>query len=219
MKNTLWCQRSMRMDRLVRDDRKTTVTQITTRYNQGIRIPSLNAQQRRTLKADGLQQQKEDYTVLGYCGGYFLGHTLGPLVPIDHRFNTTAYLSVVADHVHSLYDYSVPSSNGSFQQYIAPCHKSSQDWFLEHDNEFTLLKWPPVTRSKSNRGTFGMWWNGRFSSWMCSRQICSNCVTLSCHMDQYLWGMFPTPCWIYATKNWGSSEGKTGSNPILVRCT
>ncbi len=29
-----WCQR--RMDRLVRDDRKATVTQITTRYNQGM---------------------------------------------------------------------------------------------------------------------------------------------------------------------------------------
>ncbi len=28
--------------------------------------------------------------------------------------------------------------------------------------------------------TFGMWWNGRFASWMCSRQICSNCVMLSC---------------------------------------
>ncbi len=25
-----------------------------------------------------------------------------------------------------------------------------------------------------------MWWNGRFTSWMCSRQICSNCVMLSC---------------------------------------
>ncbi len=25
-----------------------------------------------------------------------------------------------------------------------------------------------------------MWWNGRFASWMCSRQICSNCVMLSC---------------------------------------
>ncbi|KAF7652374.1 hypothetical protein LDENG_00097700 [Lucifuga dentata] len=28
--------------------------------------------------------------------------------------------------------------------------------------------------------TFGMWWNGRFVSWMCSRQICSNCVMPSC---------------------------------------
>ncbi len=27
----------------------------------------------------------------------------------------------------------------------APCHKAQiiSDWFLEHDNEFTLLKWPP----------------------------------------------------------------------------
>ncbi len=25
-----------------------------------------------------------------------------------------------------------------------------------------------------------MWWNGRFTSWMCSRQICSNCMMLSC---------------------------------------
>ncbi len=24
-----------------------------------------------------------------------------------------------------------------------------------------------------------MWWNGRFASWMCSWQICSNCVILS----------------------------------------
>ncbi len=33
-----------RMSRLVRDDRKATVTQITTRYNQGIQNTSLNAQ-------------------------------------------------------------------------------------------------------------------------------------------------------------------------------
>ncbi len=25
-----------------------------------------------------------------------------------------------------------------------------------------------------------MWWNERFTSWMCSRQICRNCVMLSC---------------------------------------
>ncbi len=37
-----WCQR--RMSRLVRDDRKATVTQITTHYNQVCRIPSLNTQ-------------------------------------------------------------------------------------------------------------------------------------------------------------------------------
>ncbi len=32
--------------------------------------------------------------------GIFSWHTLGPLVPIKHRLNATAYLSNVVDHVH-----------------------------------------------------------------------------------------------------------------------
>ncbi len=38
-----------------------------------------------------------------------------------------------------------PSSDGYFQQDNAPFHKVKilSDWFLEHENEFTLLKWPP----------------------------------------------------------------------------
>ncbi len=38
-----------------------------------------------------------------------------------------------------------PSSDGYFQQDNAPCHKAQiiSDWFLEHDNEFTLFKCPP----------------------------------------------------------------------------
>ncbi len=45
----------------------------------------------------------------------------------------------------SLYDYSVPIFYGYFQQDNTACHKAQiiSDWFLEHDNEFTLLKWPP----------------------------------------------------------------------------
>ncbi len=39
-----------RMDRLVRDDRKTTVTQITTRYNQGMQNTISERTTRRTLK-------------------------------------------------------------------------------------------------------------------------------------------------------------------------
>ncbi len=31
--------------------------------------------------------------------GIFSWHTLGLLVPIEHRLNTTAYLSIVVDHV------------------------------------------------------------------------------------------------------------------------
>ncbi len=38
-----------------------------------------------------------------------------------------------------------PSSDSYFLQDNAPCHKAQiiSDWFLDHDNEFTLLIWPP----------------------------------------------------------------------------
>jgi len=32
--------------------------------------------------------------------GMFFWHTLGPLVPIGHRLNVPAYLSIVSNHVH-----------------------------------------------------------------------------------------------------------------------
>ncbi len=73
--------------------------------------------------------------------GIFSWHTLGPLVPIEHRLNATAYLSIAAGHVHPFMTAVYPSSDGYFQQDNAPCHKTQI--ILEHDNEFTLLKWPP----------------------------------------------------------------------------
>ena len=48
--------------------------------------------------------------------GIFSWHTLGPLVPIGHHLNATAYLSIVADHVHPFMTTVSPSSDGSFQQ-------------------------------------------------------------------------------------------------------
>ncbi len=114
--------------------------------------------------------------------GIFSWHTLGPLVPTEHRLNATAYLSIVADHVHLFMTTVYPSSDGYLQQDNAPCHKlrSSQTGFLNmkicslysnglHSNQISI-----------QYSTFGMWWNGRFPLWMCSRQICSNCVMLSC---------------------------------------
>ncbi len=89
--------------------------------------------------------------------GIFPWHTLGPLVPIEHCLNATAYLSIVADYVHPFMTTVYRSSYGYFQQDNAPCHKAQiiSDWFLEHHNELTLLKWPPVTRSQSNRAPLG----------------------------------------------------------------
>ncbi len=65
--------------------------------------------------------------------GIFSWHTLGPLVPIQHCLNTTAYLSIVADHVHPFMTTVYPSSDGYFQQDNAPCHKSS--------NHLRLVSW------------------------------------------------------------------------------
>ncbi len=89
--------------------------------------------------------------------GIYSWHTLGPLVPIEHRLNATAYLSIVADHLHPFMTTVYPSSDGYFQQNNASCHKIQiiSDWILEHHNEFSLLKWPPVNRSQSNRAPLG----------------------------------------------------------------
>ncbi len=77
-------------------------------------------------------------------GDIFLVH----IVPIVHRLNATAYMIIVADHVHTFMTTVYTSSDGYFQQDNDPCHKAQiiSDWFLEHDNEFTLLKWPPQSR-------------------------------------------------------------------------
>ncbi len=69
--------------------------------------------------------------------GIFSWHTLGPLVPIEHNYNATAYPSIVADHVHPFMT-TVYHLLMYFQQDNAR-HKAQiiSDWFLEHDNEFT----------------------------------------------------------------------------------
>ncbi len=73
-------------------------------------------------------------------GDIFLAH----LVPIEHRLNATVYLSIVADHVHPFMTI-VYHLLMYFQQDNASCQNAQiiSDWFLEHDNEFTLLKCPP----------------------------------------------------------------------------
>ncbi len=64
--------------------------------------------------------------------GVFSWHTLGPLVPIEHRLNATAYLSIVADHVHPFMTTVYPSSDAtssSIMHHVTKL-KSSQTGFL-----------------------------------------------------------------------------------------
>ncbi len=145
--------------------------------------------------------------------GIFSWHTLGPLVPIEHCLNATAYLSIVADHVHpfmtTVYSHLLMVTSSSIMHVTKL--KSSQTGFLNMTMSSLYSNGLHSHQISIQYSTFGMWWNGRFTSWMRSWQICSNCVMLSCQYDQNLRGMFPTPCWIYATKNQSSSEGKRGS--------
>ncbi len=57
---------------------------------------------------------------------------MGPLVLIEHHLNTTAYLSIVADHVHPFITTVYLSSDGYFQQDTHSVTKlrSSQTGFL-----------------------------------------------------------------------------------------
>ncbi len=66
------------------------------------------------------------------CGGIFSWHILGSLVPIEHRLNSTAYLSIVADHVHPFMTTVYPSSDvtSSRRMHHVTKLKSSQTGFL-----------------------------------------------------------------------------------------
>ncbi len=64
--------------------------------------------------------------------GIFSWHTLGPLVLIKHRLNATAYLSIVADHVHPFMTTVYPSSDATSSRIMHHVTKlkSSQTGFL-----------------------------------------------------------------------------------------
>ncbi len=178
------------MDRLVRDDRKATVTQITTRYNQGMQNTISEHTTRRTQKQMGYSSRRphqvlqfaqahQNWTIedcknvawsdesrflLRNSGGrvriwrkghesmdpsclvstvqaagggvmlwgIFSWHTLDPSLPIEHRLNATAYLSIVADHVHPFMTTVDPSSMATSSRIMHHVTKlkSSQTAFL-----------------------------------------------------------------------------------------
>ncbi len=64
--------------------------------------------------------------------GIFSCHTLGPLVPTEHRLNATVYLSIVADHVHPFMTtvYHLLMATSSRIMHHVTKLKSSQTGFL-----------------------------------------------------------------------------------------
>ncbi len=64
--------------------------------------------------------------------GIFSWHTLGPLVPIEHRLNATVYQSIVAEHILPFMTTVYPSSDATssrIMQHVTKL-KSSQTGFL-----------------------------------------------------------------------------------------
>ena len=134
-------------------------------------------------------------------GDIFLAN-LGPLVPTEYVLTSSAYLSIVADCVHPCMTALDPSSDGYFQQDNAPCLKTPiiSNWFLEHDNEFTELQQPQTPQSPDLSPKGHLWDVVEIlvmDVHLTNLQQLSSCSC--CH--QNLWGIFPTPYWIYDTKN------------------
>ncbi len=113
-----------------------------------------------------------------------------------------------------------PSSDGYLQKDNAPCHKAQiiSDWFLEHDNEFTLLKWPP--QSPDLNPIEHLWDVVEREIHIMDVQP-TNLQQLrdDVNMDQNLWGMFPTPCWRQKGVQPGTSKVYPIKWPVSIYST
>ena len=69
---------------------------------------------------------------------------IGPLIKVEQHLNAKRYLNIIANQVHLFMAAVYPYTSGFLQQDNAPCHKDRivQEWFHEHDGEFSLLQWP-----------------------------------------------------------------------------
>ncbi len=135
--------------------------------------------------------------------GIFSWHTLGPLVPIEHSLNPTAYLSIVDDHVHPFMTTVYPSSDATSSRIMHHVRKlkSSQTGFLNITMSSLYSNGLHSHQISINRASLGCG-GTRDSHHGCSAD--KSAATVWCYhvnMDHNLWGMFPTPCWIYAMKN------------------
>ncbi len=271
------------MGRLFRDDRKATVTKITTRYNQGMQNTISERTTRRTLKHMGYSSRRphrvpllsaknrkrrlkfaqthqswtiEDWINVAWSDeSWFLLQHSDNRVRIwrkEHeRMNPSCLVSTFqADgggvtvwwifSWHTLYQMSIIETPQPpwvlllimsislwlqwlhFQQDKAPCHKAQiiSDWFLEHENEFTLLKWPPQSPDLNPI---------EHLQDVVEREIHimdvqpTNLQQL-CDAIVSIWTKISEECFQHLVESMprrikGSSEGKSGSNPVLARCT
>lgn len=113
----------------------------------------------------------------------FFRHTPGLLIPIKHHLNATAYLGIVAEHVHP----KLPDYNCCFLPDNAPYRKAqvSSNWFLKYNNNRSVSSHShqiSLIKTESNRACSG-----------CERESCSMTVLSWEICTIYLDGMFSIP--------------------------
>ncbi len=101
----------------------------------------------------------------------------------------------------SLYDYSVSifwCTSSRIMHHVTKL-KSSQTGFL--NMTMSSLYSNGLHRSQSNRALLGCGRTVDLHHECAAEKSAATAWCYHVNMDQNIWGMFPTPCWIYATKN------------------
>ncbi len=115
--------------------------------------------------------------------GIFSWHTFGTLLSTNWAsFKHHSLPEYCCWPCPSLHDYSshrLMATSSSIMHHVTKL-KSSQTGFLNMTRSSLYSNGLHIHQISIQKSTIGMLWNGRFASWMCSRQICSNCVMLSC---------------------------------------
>ncbi len=91
--------------------------------------------------------------------GIFSWHTLGPLVPIEHRLNATAYRSIIADHVHpfmTTVTHLLMATSSRLMHHVTKL-KSYQTGFLNMTKSSLYSNGLHSHQILIQQSTFGMW--------------------------------------------------------------
>lgn len=118
----------------------------------------------------------------GCCWGIFSWYTLGSRVPVEHRSNATANLSIVADHVRpflTTVDHLLMDTSSRIMRQVTKLKSKILNWLLKSDNKFPVLQ---RTQSADFNPAEQLWdvADERVASWVCSWRICRKCAMLSC---------------------------------------
>ncbi len=132
-------------------------------------------------------------------GDIFLAH-FGPLSTNWALFKHHSLPEYCCWPCPSLYDYSVPIFFSRIMHHVTSSNQLrlvSWTWQWVH---FTQMA-STVTISQSNRAHLGCGGMGDLYHGCAADKSASTAWCYHVNMNQNLWGMFPTPCWIYATNN------------------